>query len=257
MPRFSDMLCRQHLQCGKIEILNKVSRHKRTQKTLHHLFFGEEALVDGIAPDAELLAGFIAVCFFLHGDTIGASPEHSKSEGVSSAQPVQPSTPASAPVAKRKETPPRNLPLLLPAGPPLPAQRSRSRPTGPVAPPDTDPCASHRLHPSLHRDGRASGHQRALDRPLEQEAFHRAVLPEGQPALAVRRLAAGDSVPAEAGSAAATGQDACVLPAKSNSKPAGSGTAPPFTLTADAASGHSLRSAPAGKRRQGQGSSAA
>jgi len=86
MPRFSDMLCRQHLQCGKIEILNKVSRHKRTQKTLHHLFFGEKALVDRIAPDANLLAGSNAVCFFLHGVTIGASPEHSKSEGVSSAQ---------------------------------------------------------------------------------------------------------------------------------------------------------------------------
>ena len=118
----------------------------------------------------------------------------------------------SAPVAKRENTPTRNLPLLLPAGRPLPAQRSRSRPTGPVAPPDTVPCASHRLHPSLHRDGRASGHQRALDRPLEQEAFHRAVLPEGQPALAVHRLAAGGPSPRR-GRQRSSDRSGCLRPA--------------------------------------------
>ncbi len=71
----------------------------------------------------------------------------------------------------------------------------------------------------------------------------------GQPALAVRGLAAGGPVPAETGSAATTAQDACPLPAKSHAKPAGSGAAQPFPLTADAASGHSLRSAASRKAR--------
>ena len=64
------MLRREQLERRKVEGLDKVGLDKGAQQAFHHLLLGEEALVERVAPDAELfgdrLAGDFAGHYLLH-----------------------------------------------------------------------------------------------------------------------------------------------------------------------------------------------